>query len=84
MSFNMPDDQKIALIPMPQQEGVRTEDDWTGTIGRVERRKLQNRLNQRSYRKPLLTVNNNVDPDIIRYTKKAPAQCREPSPDTQQ
>jgi hypothetical protein len=47
----MPDDQKIALIRMPQQEGARIEDDWTGTIDRVERRKLQNRLNQRTYRK---------------------------------
>jgi hypothetical protein len=52
LQVNMPDNQEIALRPMPQQEGVRIEDDWTGTIDRVERRKLQNRLNQRSYRKP--------------------------------
>ncbi|KAJ5345161.1 hypothetical protein N7452_003165 [Penicillium brevicompactum] len=51
MSSNMSEDHEIALTRMPQQEGVQApKDDWTGTIDRVQRRKLQNRLNQRSYR----------------------------------
>ncbi|KAJ5647979.1 hypothetical protein N7490_004351 [Penicillium lividum] len=41
----------IPLSKMPQQAGVQKgQDDWTGIINRKERRKLQNRLNQRSYR----------------------------------
>lgn len=52
MSPNMaPDNQRIHLIRMPQQVAIQIpEDDWTGTIDRTERRKLQNRLNQRTYR----------------------------------
>ena len=45
------DSQRIELIRMSQQEAIRKpEDDWTGVIDRTERRKLQNRLNQRTYR----------------------------------
>lgn len=45
------DSQRIELIRMSQQEAIRKpEDDWTGIIDRTERRKLQNRLNQRTYR----------------------------------
>lgn len=41
----------IPLGQMPQQAGIRTqEDDWTGIVDRTERRKLQNRLNQRAFR----------------------------------
>lgn len=48
----MADIHEISVRRMPQQEGVQTpKDDWTGTTDRVQRRKLQNRLNQRSYRK---------------------------------
>ncbi|OQD98539.1 hypothetical protein PENSOL_c009G06493 [Penicillium solitum] len=46
-----PDNQRIELIQMSQQAAIRRpEDDWTGIIDRTERRKLQNRLNQRTYR----------------------------------
>ncbi|KAJ5919973.1 hypothetical protein N7454_009808 [Penicillium verhagenii] len=41
----------IQLARMPQQAGVRApEDDWTGVTDQAERRKLQNRINQRTYR----------------------------------
>ncbi|KAE8363026.1 hypothetical protein BDV27DRAFT_165741 [Aspergillus caelatus] len=40
----------IPMAQMPQQAGVwAPQDDWTGIIDRTERRKLQNRINQRSY-----------------------------------
>lgn len=42
----------ITLSRMHQQQEVRTlKDDWTGVTDAAERRKLQNRLNQRIYRK---------------------------------
>jgi hypothetical protein len=42
----------ILLGRMPQQTEVRAqEDDWTGRTDAATRRKLQNRLNQRIYRK---------------------------------
>jgi hypothetical protein len=42
----------VLLEQMPQQAEVRApEDDWTGLTNAAERRKLQNRLNQRLYRK---------------------------------
>ncbi|KAL3427286.1 hypothetical protein PVAG01_00795 [Phlyctema vagabunda] len=42
----------IPLAPMRQQIEVRApEDDWTGIQSAAERRKLQNRLNARIYRK---------------------------------
>lgn len=45
-------EQCISLGKMPQQAGVReAREDWTGVINRKERRKLQNRLNQRRFRK---------------------------------
>ncbi|CAG8026624.1 unnamed protein product [Penicillium olsonii] len=45
------DNNRIQLVRMSQQAAIRKpEDDWTGTIDRAERRKLQNRLNQRTYR----------------------------------
>ncbi|KAJ5164860.1 uncharacterized protein N7500_006690 [Penicillium coprophilum] len=51
MSSDMTNNQRIQLIQMSQQAAIRkAEDDWTGTIDRKERRKLQNRLNQRTYR----------------------------------
>jgi hypothetical protein len=34
-----------------QAEAVVPEEDWTGLASAEERRKLQNRLNQRAYRK---------------------------------
>jgi hypothetical protein len=46
----------IPLTRMPQQTGAWTpDDDWTGVISQMERRKLQNRQNQRAYRACLLT-----------------------------
>ena len=43
---------KVLLGRMPQQAEVRVaEDDWTGSTDAVERRKRQNRLHQRKYRK---------------------------------
>ncbi|KAH8588437.1 hypothetical protein B0O99DRAFT_639215 [Bisporella sp. PMI_857] len=42
----------VLLERMPQQAEVRvTEDDWTGRTDAAERRKRQNRLHQRLYRK---------------------------------
>jgi hypothetical protein len=42
----------VLLSRMLQQAEVRNpEDDWTGKTNAAERRKLQNRLNQRIYRK---------------------------------
>jgi hypothetical protein len=43
---------RIQLERMKQQQEVRNlKDDWTGVTNPAERRKLQNRLNQRIYRK---------------------------------
>ncbi|KAE8155125.1 hypothetical protein BDV25DRAFT_126064 [Aspergillus avenaceus] len=51
MSNTKPSDSVILLSHMPQQAHVWTmDDDWTGTIDRQERRRLQNRQNQRAYR----------------------------------
>lgn len=45
--------ESIPLSRMDQQLDVRApEDDWTGMTSRAARRKLQNRLNQRAWRKP--------------------------------
>lgn len=42
----------IPVEPMMQQAAVRVpEDDWTGITNTAERRRLQNRLNSRLYRK---------------------------------
>jgi hypothetical protein len=42
----------VLLNQMPQQKEVRgQEDDWTGLTDAAARRKLQNRLNQRIYRR---------------------------------
>jgi hypothetical protein len=42
----------VLLDRMPQQIQVRVqEDDWTGRTDASTRRKLQNRLNQRIWRK---------------------------------
>ncbi|RMJ27312.1 hypothetical protein PHISP_01826 [Aspergillus sp. HF37] len=47
----VPSSDVIPLTRMPQQTGVWTpDDDWTGIISQMERRKLQNRQNQRAYR----------------------------------
>lgn len=43
---------EVLLGRMPQQAEVRVaEDDWTGSTDATERRKRQNRLHQRKYRK---------------------------------
>ncbi|KAL5350821.1 hypothetical protein ACLOAV_004392 [Pseudogymnoascus australis] len=45
---------EVLLGRMPQQEEVRVaEDDWTGSTDAAERRKRQNRLHQRKYRKKM-------------------------------
>lgn len=42
----------ISLGSMSQQALVqKPEDDWTGTVDRERRRRLQNRLNQRAFSK---------------------------------
>ena len=42
----------ILVEPMMQQAAVRVPaDDWTGITSTAERRRLQNRLNSRLYRK---------------------------------
>ncbi|GLA09511.1 hypothetical protein AnigIFM60653_011840 [Aspergillus niger] len=42
----------VTLRPMPQLQHLWTpEDDWTGVSDRTHRRRLQNRLNQRAYRR---------------------------------
>ena len=47
----------IVLDKMPQQAEVRVPgDDWTGRTGAAERRKLQNRLHQRTYSKFCPTI----------------------------
>jgi len=44
----------ISLDLMPQQHGlIGMAEDWTGTTSPMERRKLQNRINQRAYREQL-------------------------------
>jgi hypothetical protein len=49
--------QPISLELMPQQPGlISMAEDWTGTTSPAERRKLQNRINQRSYRKQFREV----------------------------
>lgn len=41
---------QVFLERMPQQQGlIGDEDDWTGVIDTVQRRRLQNRINQRLY-----------------------------------
>jgi len=34
----------------PQLQARKPDEDWTGVTSTVERRRLQNRLNQRAYR----------------------------------
>jgi len=44
--------EPICLGLMPQQPGmIGLAEDWTGLTNPAERRKLQNRRNQRAYRK---------------------------------
>ncbi|KAB8216496.1 hypothetical protein BDV33DRAFT_233517 [Aspergillus novoparasiticus] len=72
----------IPVALMPEQVGVRRpQDDWTGIIDRTERRKLQNRINQRSYPLPstaILTdlwgVSMLARPTLESYLKNSPNQ----------
>jgi len=51
-----PQDAFLQLDLMDQQAEVRTkDDDWTGRTSAAERRKLQNRLHQRKFRKIPMT-----------------------------
>jgi hypothetical protein len=44
--------QAIAVTQMGQRREIRhPEEDWTGITSAIERRKLQNRLNQRALSK---------------------------------
>jgi hypothetical protein len=78
MSSKMaPDNPRIQLARMSQQAAIRKpEDDWTGTTDRTERRKLQNRLNQRTYRMFLLSPHDIITTDLVRDATAGP-KCRQ-------
>jgi hypothetical protein len=47
----------LQLERMPQQAGVRTlDDDWTGRSDTAQRRRLQNRIHQRTFRMFTLVI----------------------------
>jgi hypothetical protein len=70
----------LSLRQMPQRQLLRApEDDWTGVIDQQKRRRLQNRLNQRKYRRcdllwfhiEMLRIDHNPNP-----RSEPEGQCR--------
>jgi hypothetical protein len=67
--FNAPG---IEILPMCQRSEIKDgKEDWTGKSSTSERRKLQNRLNQRAYRRlhdcensPNLLIGTNPQQDV--------------------
>ncbi|KFX85747.1 hypothetical protein V490_09440 [Pseudogymnoascus sp. VKM F-3557] len=76
---------EVLLSRMPQQAEVRVaEDDWTGSTDAAERRKRQNRLHQRKYRKKMKELKMlATSPGLIEQGQQSMASLDDITPDTQ-